>query len=89
MNPHKEDISVEDLEETRDDLIQTINNAMTDKDKTFLVSFKNMAPDWSLLEGKNIENMPAVRWKQYNLKKMDPLKHNQALGQLEQKLYQN
>jgi len=85
----EEDTSIEDLEKARDDLIQIINDSMTEVDKAFLVSFKSMIPDWSLLDGKNIENMPAVKWKQHNLKKMDPLKHNEALEKLKQKLYKS
>jgi predicted nucleotidyltransferase component of viral defense system len=83
----EENVSVEALEKARADLIQIINESMTDKDKAFLVSFKNMAPDWSLLELDNIELMPAVQWKQYNLKKMETVKHKAALDQLKQKLY--
>lgn len=83
----QENITIFELEQAREELIQTINGFMTKRDKAFLISFKNIMPEWDLLDLKNIEHLPAVQWKLYNLKKMDLLKQRQQLEMLKQKLY--
>ena len=56
-------ITYEDLEMARENLISTINNALTENDRKFLLSFKQMSPQWEYLELDNIQNMPAIKWK--------------------------
>jgi hypothetical protein len=84
------DVSVEELEETREDLIRQINTKMTEDEKQFLFSFKSMNPDWKLL-GMNIPgevaNIPSVRWKMHNLQQMPEAKHRLALEKLKRILW--
>ena len=81
------DVSLEELEAVRENMISEINVALTDEEKRFLLSFKSLAPEWSLLGLPNIKALPAVRWKMLNLGKMDKAKHSRALKNLEDALY--
>lgn len=76
------DVPLQELEGARCHLIETINTAITDKERRFLLSFKNGQPDWSLLELTNIDQLPAVRWKLQNLANMPKSKHTAAVNKL-------
>lgn len=75
-------IALQSLIETRASMIHFINNAITQSEKLFLLSFKSKEPDWSLLGLTGIDELPAVRWKLINLRNMPPEKHQQALQKL-------
>lgn len=82
----EEDVPVEELENTREQLIEIINNQITKEEREFLLSFKNMTPKWELLGLSNIDEvskLPSVQWKLFNLQKMDKVKHKQAYEKLE------
>ncbi|UVC31130.1 nucleotidyl transferase AbiEii/AbiGii toxin family protein [Pantoea sp. SOD02] len=76
------DVPLHELEGARGHLIDTINTAITDKERRFLLSFKNGQPDWSLLELSNIDQLPAVRWKLQNLANMPKSKHTASVNKL-------
>jgi len=80
-------VPVKELEFVWETLISNLNAALTDEEKRFLLSFKSLEPDWTLLGLPNIEALPAVRWKMLNLGKMDKARHAQALRNLEGVLY--
>lgn len=85
-------IPVEELEQTREDLINIIHKNMTDNERNFLLSFKDRNPNWNLLELENIDevsNLPSVQWKLMNLNKMDDVKHTTAFKKLRTILYPN
>jgi predicted nucleotidyltransferase component of viral defense system len=42
-----EEFSYEDFEETREKLVKVVHAGLTDQDKKFLLSVKNVTPDWS------------------------------------------
>jgi len=75
-------VELSTLQETRKKLIQTINDSLDDNDKAFILSYKSTAPDWNLLGLQNIENLPSIKWKLLNLRKMDKTKHSLALNKL-------
>lgn len=79
-------VELEDLLVTREQLIKLVRERLSDRDKQFLISFKKGEPDWSLLDLKNVEQLPAVQWKLLNIKKMDREKHLTALRNLEKVL---
>ena len=81
------DVPLAELESVREKLIFELNAALTEEEKHFLLSFKSLKPDWTLLGLKNIDVLPAVRWKMLNLGKMDKQKHVQAVKNLEDILY--
>ena len=78
--------SYEDFEVTREKLIKIIHENLTDKDKEFLLSVKNVTPDCSIYD---FERFPAVQWKLLNLKKLktnNPEKHKEQYEALKLKL---
>jgi len=81
-----EEFSYEEYEATRATLVQTIHESLTNRDKAFLLSVKNVEPDWSI---HNFERFPALAWKLQNLqklKKSNPDKHKEQYNALEKKL---
>lgn len=81
------DVSLDELEAVRERLIVDLNAALTDQEKQFLLSFKSLTPDWSLLDLQGVGKLPAVRWKMLNLGKMKKEKHAEALKNLKDVLY--
>jgi hypothetical protein len=83
-------IPVEELEQTREHLIDIIHQNMTDDERNFSLSFKDRNPNWHLLGLENIADiahLPSVQWKLMNLKNMDSIKHIKALDKLKIVLY--
>ncbi|QQR89807.1 MAG: hypothetical protein IPJ88_16780 [Myxococcales bacterium] len=78
----EEPVSLDDLLQTRERLIGHVQKALTDQDRVFLLSFKNRTPDWSLLELKGVNELPAVKWKLVNLKRMKAEQHTEAMSRL-------
>lgn len=81
--------SYEDFENTREKLVKTIFELLTEEDRRFLLSFKEGEPDWGLFSVKDVDKLPAVKWKLQNinrLKKENPEKHESMLKALEDKL---
>lgn len=62
-----ESFTYEDFERTRVKLIETIHQSLTARDKSFLLSFSNLTPDWGIYD---FEQFPAVQWKLQNLTKL-------------------
>ena len=81
------EVTLEELKNTRELLINRIQETLTDAEKHFLIGFKKLTPDWSLLGLKKIEILPGVQWKILNLKKMSPQKRNLQCKLLEEKLF--
>ncbi len=82
----REPVALDELEAVRKKLVSEISKSLTYEERKFLISFKSMKPDWSLLGFNDIEKLPAVNWKLMNLKKMDRVKHSVALSKLEKVL---
>ena len=82
----EEDVSCDDLVDVRETLINLIIESFTEKERSFLVSFKGGKPDWDLLGLVNIAALPAVQWKLANIAKIRPEKHREALVVLNDKL---
>ncbi len=81
-----ETFTYKDFENCRVQLIDTIHQNLTDKDKEFLRSFNEATPDWSIYD---FERFPAVQWKLQNLnmlKSKNPEKFNEFKVSLEEAL---
>jgi len=81
-----EPFNYQDFEKTREALVHIIHKNLTDSDKEFLLSFKNLTPDWSIYD---FEKFPAVQWKLQNLQKLkdsNPTKYNALFKDLKKKL---
>jgi len=82
----REPVSLVELESTREMLVEQLLNGLTANEKAFLISFKKGNPDWNLLGLKDIEQLPAVRWKQFNLDKMSVANRKKAVEKLQKVL---
>jgi len=69
------DVSLEELEDSRVQIIKLVNQTLTDSERRFLLSFQNKNPDWALLDMSDVAELPAVKWKMINLKKMNENRH--------------
>jgi predicted nucleotidyltransferase component of viral defense system len=76
-------VSVEKLLRTRIDLIRELHGKLTDDDKNFLLSVKSNQPKWEMFAYPEAKNLPAIKWKLYNLSKMSKLKKKTSLIKLE------
>lgn len=63
------EVTLDCLIATRDRLIKEVTNNMPENHKTFLHSFYGRKPDWALLGLDNVHNLPAVKWREFNLAK--------------------
>lgn len=84
------EVTLEELEQTREKLIEIINTEMTADEKQFLQSFKEQDPQWGLLGLPNIKevaSLPSVQWKLLNLSRMDKAKHKDATVKLKKVLF--
>ena len=77
-----ENITVETLEMTRNNLVEILQQEFTPDERRFIVSVKQGQPRWDLLELEGIKDLPAVKWKLLNIARMDSSKHQKAVGKL-------
>lgn len=77
------EVNIEELFNVRERLIYEINRALTDDQKTFLLSFKAGSPEWRLLGIAHAVDLPAVRWKLKNLQNMTEGSREKAYAALE------
>lgn len=82
-----EPVSLEELVAVRERLVKEIRKSLTDSEKQFLISFKSFEPNWDLLGIPDIKNLPAVKWKLLNLKKMELVKREEAISKLKKILF--
>lgn len=81
------EIDCQTLEQTRKIIFELTASSFTDQEKEFLLSFKSGEPNWDLFPIKNIQNFPSVKWKLYNIQRMEPKSRLKSLEKLERKLY--
>ena len=62
-----EPIELAELLSARDRMIAELQENLTQQERHFLLSIANANPDWSLLDIKHLEELPAIRWKLQNL----------------------
>ena len=76
-------VNLDDLIDTRAELIKKIKKSLTENEIKFLLSWKNKKPEWELLGIEGIENLPGVRRRLINLEQLKGEKHKQAYEKLE------
>ena len=59
-----------DYEEARHNLIQQVNDSLTETDREFLLSFENGEPDWEKCCAGDLSRYPSVKWKLQNIAKL-------------------
>lgn len=79
-------IELADLLEARSELIRIVNAMIDERDKKFLVDFKEGHPDWSYFSVPYIKNLPAVQWKMHNLDQVDTLERQRMVDRLREHL---
>jgi predicted nucleotidyltransferase component of viral defense system len=79
-------VSCEELIVVRERLIDLLRLSLSIDEKRFLLSVKELEPDWTLLGVTGVEELPAVRWKLQNLAKMPKQKHKLAVAKLKEVL---
>ena len=77
-----EPVTAEELRIVGEQLVSRLYEEMTQDEKRLIVSVKEGKPRWDLLGVPGIENLPAVRWKLQNIRRMTPMKHREALRKL-------
>ena len=64
-------VTLDELVETREQLIAEVVGSMPQTHKDMPISFKAGEPDWSLIDVPHAADLPAVKWRQKNLNKLD------------------
>jgi hypothetical protein len=70
----------------REQLVSEIRSHLDERSKQFLLSFRELRPDWALLGTPEIGNLPAIRWKLMNLELLrskQPEKYQKIISELE------
>lgn len=70
----REEIALDTLLQTRTQLKQDLPNALTSQHKDFLLSLVKGEPAWELMPFPNLRDLPALKWKLLNLKKLKAAK---------------
>ncbi|WP_338356037.1 nucleotidyl transferase AbiEii/AbiGii toxin family protein [Yeosuana marina] len=86
MGMTEKPFSYADFEQTREKLVKVVREGLTETDKTFIISFENTSPDWSIYD---FEKFPAIQWKLQNLlalRKSNPGKHSENMKELKRLL---
>ncbi len=79
-----------DFEATRTDLIEKINQNLTNIDREFMLSFETGNPDWEKCCAGDLSSFPAIQWKLKNiqtLKEKNSSKFNEGIEKLRQFLF--
>lgn len=83
-----EHFTIDVLTQTRDMICSSIVNYLSENQRAFLVSLVELDPKWDLLNlDVDIENMPSIKFKLLNLKKMEEKKRLKYLNQLKTLLF--
>lgn len=79
-------VPLEELLATRAAIINEIVGGMPDVHRHFLISFERGEPEWDLLGLEHVPDLPAIRWRQFNLDKLDAQARAKLVSRLEEKL---
>lgn len=82
-----DEVSLESLVETRNEMIAKLHGVLTDKDKQFLLAVKRGNADWENFALPDAQLLPAIQSKLHNLAQMQDQKRKIALEALEHALY--
>lgn len=82
-----DEVSIESLLKTRNEMITKLHSALTEKDKQFLLAVKRGDADWNSFVLPDVQHLPAIQWKLHNLAQMQVDKRKQSLEALRAALY--
>jgi len=76
-------ISANSLEKAFFNLKDSLRSVVKGDDIRFLISLLNLENNWDLSPLGNLEKYPAIKWRLFNLKKMDKFKREVEIAKLE------
>jgi predicted nucleotidyltransferase component of viral defense system len=79
----RESISIDQLYEVREQLINEIRNGIKPAEKEFLLSVKRGEPQWEKLGIGDFSHLPGTKWKLLNINKMTDKKRRETYSRLE------
>lgn len=79
-------VPMKDLIDTRELLVRQLIGGMPDRHREFLLDFERDEPDWSHLQYPHVADLPAVRWRQLNLRKASAERRTALVSILEASL---
>jgi hypothetical protein len=84
-----EPVSLRELIEAREEMIELVVGRMPDEHRRFLVSFERGEPDWALLGLPEAGGLPAVKWREKNLNGLKLEKRAALVSRLEDVLFKS
>jgi len=81
-----EPVPLNELIDIRTKLVRELLISLTKDERNFLLSVKQGELDYSLLPFKNLDQLPALKWKIINVRKMNKKKHEIMLNKLREVL---
>lgn len=79
-------VTYNELIDVRQKLISEINQSLTHRERLFLLSLKQAAPEWELLNLAKIDSLPALKWKIFNIQRMEHSKKEALFHKLKEVL---
>jgi hypothetical protein len=74
--------SMEELKAIQSRLPQLLAPSLDSEERQFLLSMKSGDPDWGVLGIEGLQEMPALKWKLMNIRKMDASKREEQVRML-------
>ena len=75
-------VSRHELEQAGVHAREIILAQMQERHRNFLLGIAQGSPDWNLVGVKNVQNLPAIKWKLVNVGKMDAQKRKEQIEAL-------
>lgn len=76
-------VTLDQLTQAREELISEVIMRMPASHRQFLIAFERGEPEWTILGIDHAATLPAVRWKQQNLDKLDNSTRSELAARLE------
>lgn len=78
-----DEVSIEELYRSRNNLLHRIHHLLTEGDKGFLLSVKSGEPKWRLFAHPEASILPSIQWKLYNISHMTLQNRKKAFSKLQ------
>ena len=72
-------VTIGDLESTREELVKKIRKKMNDNLKKLIITVLELQPQFELYKASDLSVFPSIRWKIHNLEKMDKKKREKDI----------
>lgn len=75
-----ETFTYDEYESIRSELVSSVHKNLIDTDREFLLSLKNLTPDWRIYD---FQDFPSIKWKLHNLQRLKERKPDKHKEQYE------